>query len=97
CMRMQEALVCSSPCPYARCPMTADLQSAKKLVRSYHESLAGATPQSVEGILAAHTSPDWHWRGMHPFHEQRGAAAVATIFWRPYLAAMTRVQRRPDI
>lgn len=74
-----------------------DLQAAKELVRSYHDHLGNATPQNVEQILAAHTSPDWHWRGMHPFHEQHGAAAVATTFWGPFLSAMTRVQRRPDI
>jgi hypothetical protein len=34
---------------------------------------------------------------MHPFHEQRGAEAVAEVFWRPFLTAMSRVQRRPDI
>lgn len=86
------------PCSH-RCGelVSADLQGAKKLVRSFHESLAGATAESVEHILAAHSSLEWHWRGMHPFHEQRGAAAVAATFWRPYLTAMTRVQRRPDV
>jgi hypothetical protein len=34
---------------------------------------------------------------MHPFHEQHGAEAVARVFWSPYLTAMSRVQRRPDI
>jgi hypothetical protein len=34
---------------------------------------------------------------MHPFHEQRGAEAVAEAFWAPLLQAMTRLQRRPDI
>jgi hypothetical protein len=34
---------------------------------------------------------------MHPFHELQGAEAVAQAFWSPFLTAMTRVQRRPDI
>ena len=48
-------------------------------------------------MLARHVSPDWHWRGMHPFHEQHGPRAVADAFWKPFLGAMTRVQRRADI
>lgn len=74
-----------------------DFQKAKALVRAHHDALAGADPQSVAQILAERTSPDWHWRGMHPFHEQFGAKAVAEAFWSPFLSAMTRVQRRPDI
>jgi hypothetical protein len=75
----------------------SDFQAAKAAVRNYYADLAQATPDSVEHVLARHTHADWHWRGMHPFHEQHGAAAVAQVFWAPYLAAMTRVQRRPDI
>ena len=37
------------------------------------------------------------WRGMHPFYEQRGAAAVASTFWNPLRAAFAPIQRRPDI
>ncbi len=74
-----------------------DPQAAKALVREHQAALAGATPESVAGILARHTAPDWHWRGMHPFHERHGPEAVAAAFWSPFLAAMRRVQRRPDI
>ncbi|MCB1455540.1 MAG: nuclear transport factor 2 family protein, partial [Nitratireductor sp.] len=63
----------------------------------HHAALSKATPQTVGEILAQRTTPDWHWRGMHPFHEQRGADAVAKTFWQPFLSAMTRVQRREDI
>ena len=69
----------------------------KALVLAHYDALAGAKPDTVAAILAERTSPDWHWRGMHPFHEQRGAAAVAELFWAPFLAAMRRVQRRQDI
>ena len=70
-------------------------QAEKALVRAHFDALAQATPQTVAHVLAARTSPDW--RGMHPFHEQYGAAAVADAFWAPFLTAMTRVQRRQDI
>ncbi len=74
-----------------------NFQAEKDLVRRYHADLARADPNNVGDALARYTSPDWHWRGMHPFHEQRGAAAVADVFWQPLLTAMTRLQRRPDI
>ena len=74
----------------------SDFQIEKELVRAYYEGLARATPENVADILAPFTAPNWHWRGMHPFHEQFGAQAVADTFWTPFLTAMTRVQRRPD-
>ena len=77
--------------------MLTDFQAEKKVVRDYHSALASATPETVADILARHVAPDWHWRGMHPFHEQHGAEAVAEVFWAPFLTAMTRVQRRADI
>lgn len=69
----------------------------KALVRAHHDVLAKATPETVASALAVHTSADWHWRGMHPFYEQKGAEAVAASFWAPFLTAMTKVQRRQDI
>lgn len=77
--------------------VVSDFQAEKQLVRAYHDELAHATPETVATILARYTAPEWHWRGMHPFHEQFGAQAVADTFWKPFLTAMTRVQRRPDI
>ena len=74
-----------------------DFQTEKDLVRAYYEALSGADAGSVADVLGRFTTPDWHWRGMHPFHEQTGAEAVAAAFWQPFLGAMTRVQRRPDI
>ncbi len=72
-------------------------QAEKALVRAHYEALSKATPDNVASVLAERTSPDWHWRGMHPFHEQHGAQAVADAFWSPFLNAMSRVQRRQDI
>ena len=72
-------------------------QSEKALVRAHYDALANATPDTVGAVLGTRTSPDWHWRGMHPFHEQHGAQAVAASFWQPFLTAMQHVQRREDI
>lgn len=75
----------------------SDFQAEKAVVRALLEDLDRAGPGDVAAALARHTHPDWHWRGVHPFHERVGAEAVAEAFWAPVLTAMTRVQRRPDI
>ena len=72
-------------------------QAEKALVLEHYAALADATPETVAGVLGERVSPDWFWRGMHPFHEQTGADAVAEAFWAPFLTAMTLVQRRQDI
>jgi hypothetical protein len=74
-----------------------DFQAEKDLVRAHHAAIARANADTIAAALGEHTDPDWLWRGMHPFHEQRGAEAVARVFWSPFCQAMTRVQRRPDI
>lgn len=73
------------------------LQDAKRVVRAHYAAIAGATPETVAAGLAEHSTPDWHWRGMHPWYEQHGAADVAAQFWTPFLTAFSRVQRREDI
>ena len=72
-------------------------QTEKDLVRAHNHALARAKPDTVHAALSAHTGPDWLWRGMHPWHEQRGAGAVAQAFWQPFLHAMSRLQRREDV
>jgi len=57
----------------------------KALVQAHYAALARATPETVSTVLAERTTAEWHWRGMHPFHEQTGAAAVAAAFWAPFL------------
>ncbi len=74
-----------------------DFQNEKDLVRAYHADLAKADAGTVHDVLSRYVSPEWRWRGMHPFHEQTGPAAVAHLFWAPLLEAMTRIQRRADI
>ncbi len=72
-------------------------QSQKKVVLDHYAQLAKATPDTVADALSLHTSPDWHWRGMHPFYEQNGHTDVAKTFWQPFLTSFTSVQRRPDV
>ena len=74
-----------------------DFQAEKALVRAFHDALDGSTPATIEQELSRFVSPDWHWRGMHPFHEQRGPAAVARVFWTPLRNSLKPLQRRPDI
>ena len=74
-----------------------DFQDHKAVVRAHYAALAAATPETVHAVLAERTTPDWHWRGMHPWYEQRGAAAVAEQFWAPLLTSLTRLQRREDV
>jgi len=74
-----------------------NLQAAKNTVRAFHEACDSASDEQLSGVLAAHTSEDYFWRGMHPFYEQRGATAVAETFWLPLRNALTSLQRREDI
>ena len=68
-----------------------DFQSEKALVRDFHAEIGRSEPDVVADVLARHTSSDWHWRGMHPFHEQaRGRGGRERTFWAPFLTAMTR-------
>jgi predicted ester cyclase len=77
--------------------MRTDLQAAKKTVLTYFEAMKDADVRSLDEILAAHVSPTYRWRGVHPFNEQSGPNAVAEIFWRPLLQAFSPVQRRNDV
>ena len=72
-------------------------QDEKALVRAHHAALQAATATTVAQVLAERTAPDWHWRGMHPWDERRGAEAVAAAFWAPFLEAFTSLRRRPDM
>lgn len=74
-----------------------DIQDAKGLVRAFHRALDGSCPATIAGAVAQYVSEEWHWRGMHPFHEQHGREAVARVFWVPLRKAIRSMQRRPDI
>ncbi len=70
--------------------------SEKGRVLDYYRALDEAGADEIESAIRAHTADGLLWRGMHPFHVQTGAAAVAEVFWRPFRAAFGCVQRRPD-
>jgi len=72
-------------------------QNEKAVVRAFYADMAGATVENMAETLARHTSPDWHWRGVHPFYEHTGAARVAQVFYMPLFTSLTRIQRREDI
>ena len=76
---------------------TDDLQQAKKTIREFHAAFDAAPASDLAQVLADHTTPDYSWRGMHPFYEQDGADAVVTAFWAPLRNSFTSLQRREDI
>lgn len=75
----------------------SEIAAAKSLVQSHYAALAGATAQTVSAVLAQRLSPACHWRGMRPFYEQSGPAAIAEAFWAPFLGSFSAVQRREDV
>jgi hypothetical protein len=80
----------------------AELQTAKNAVRAMHAALDAALASSAPAgqmaqALAPHVSSDYFWRGVHPFHEQRGVKAAVDAFWWPLRAAFAPIQRRTDV
>ncbi len=74
-----------------------DFQKEKSVIRAYMDAFDKADISHLESRLASVTTPDYHWRGMHPFYEQIGAKNVATQFWAPLKTSLTSLQRREDI
>lgn len=74
-----------------------NFQTAKQVVRDYITAFDEAADQELTKVLDQFTTADYHWRGMHPFYEQYGAAPVVEKFWQPLRTAFSPVQRRIDI
>lgn len=74
-----------------------DFQNEKSFIRAYMDAFDNAHLDDLKTTLASLTTPDYHWRGMHPFYEQRGASDVVSKFWHPLKASLTSLQRREDI
>jgi predicted ester cyclase len=74
-----------------------DFQKNKALVLDFYNELDKATDDEITGVLEQYTTPDYYWRGMHPFYEQTGSKAVADVFWKPFNNSFTSIQRRPDV
>ena len=73
------------------------LQQAKKKVRALLEALENRNSEPFGDVLSRHVTDGFHWRGLHPFHEQTGASAVADVFWNPLAASFKSLSRREDI
>ncbi len=75
----------------------SDFQDSKALVRDWYTALDAAAGDEINAALKRYVADDYHWRGMHPFHEQRGADAVAEVFWKPFRRSFAPLQRRMDV
>ncbi len=75
----------------------AQLQIAKDLVRAFYDDFDAAPSDQLASTLTKYVTDDYHWRGMHPFGELRGADNVVRQFWLPLRASFGSIQRRPDV
>ena len=75
----------------------SDFQANKALISEYYAELDKARGAAIAATLKRYTADDYLWRGMHPFNEQRGAGAVAEVFWTPFRRAFAPLQRRQDV
>ncbi|MEX0287251.1 MAG: ester cyclase [Paracoccaceae bacterium] len=72
-------------------------QIAKQLVRDFYAELDRSTPGTTAAVMSAYCAPNLLWRGFHPFDILTDPDHVATEFWVPLRASLTRMQRRLDI
>ncbi len=75
----------------------SDFQSSKSLVLRYYKELDTSLGCDINDVLQRYTTDNYIWRGMHPYHEQYGADAVADVFWKPFRRSFTSIQRRQDV
>ena len=74
----------------------SNYQSAKQVVLDYYKAFDTADANNLTQVITEHVTPDYHWRGMHPFYEQHGATAVVDVFWAPLRRSLKPLQRRLD-
>ncbi len=77
--------------------MSALLQHAKAIVGDHLAAIDRAPTDDLADVIAEAVSDDYRWRGVHPFNELQGAAAVTAKFWVPLREALFPIQRRPDV
>ncbi len=77
--------------------MKTNFQKEKQIVREYYSKLDNAQSMDIPSVLVEFTSPDYLWRGYHPFNEMTSARAVAESFWQPLRRSLTAMQRRMDV
>ena len=69
--------------------MKADFRAEKQLVRDFYARLDKACETDIPELLEAFTSPEYLWRGFHPFNEITSAQEVGESFWQPLRGALT--------
>ena len=74
-----------------------DFQAEKQIVREYLTALDQLGTGADDSRVRASVSPDYLWRGFHPFDEIRGIDTVLADFWRPLHQSLGSLQRRLDI
>ena len=77
--------------------MSTDTQNAKTIVLNWQKSMDHLDPEQLPACFSKFISNDYIWRGMHPFHEQRGADSVIEMFYTPFKNSFSNLQRRQDI
>jgi predicted ester cyclase len=74
-----------------------DFQTEKEVVLGFYKALENAAPNASSAVFEHYCSPNWLWRGVHPFDVQTGPDAVDTIFWSGLTHAFSSLQRRMDV
>ena len=74
-----------------------DFQAQKHIIRAAQAAFDRASIERLTDTLTGLTTPDYHWRGMHPFYEKDGAESVCDEFWIPLKTSLKHLQRREDI
>jgi hypothetical protein len=77
--------------------MESDIQQAKKLVLDWQKATDNAALAEMPACWSKYVPAQYHWRGMHPFHEQFGSDSIIEAFYKPFKGAFTALQRRQDI
>lgn len=75
----------------------SDLQSAKRVVRSFYADLDAASVSQTGAVLQRHCISELIWRGFHPCNLLDSAESAAQQFWIPLKTAFPRLQRRLDL
>ena len=75
----------------------SSIQQAKAIVLDYMSDLESAPVGGLAEVLGKHVARDYRFRGVHPFNELDGTAAVVETVWQPLRESFTPLQRRQDI
>lgn len=73
------------------------IQNAKKTVLEFQRLIDNSPLSDLPELMSAKLSETYHWRGMHPFHEQFDADSVISSFYQPFRTSFSSLRRRQDI